>query len=338
MFAFGPHPLAFSYVGPVPSSRLRRSCSSSGKIRFYRSRCPTQRRKTFCPLSSSSDAASLNDDEDRTTPLSASVSVPRLYDGWFQGTQDLEQGLCQAVERALDQGLTKMEVYFPPVPNLDEVAFGTATNQKFAIEISERMGMSAKGKYAIVRRYLVSFANFYWGCRIVQNVLRPRGIKSWILSTDSVNKSEAIDELGREARVELKSFSSMKTEQLSSGDAILVLDPVGVWKRAAALSLDPTCPVILMNPSFIETYDLVGPLEDFEKVYFLRRISKGWVHRTIGEDWHSFLERPDGSLEVLSRSSVRPKLNEVSRNLRDESFRRYSIFNDRWSKGFGARL
>mmetsp|Transcript_6429 Transcript_6429/g.12845 ORF Transcript_6429/g.12845 Transcript_6429/m.12845 type:complete len:87 (+) Transcript_6429:1348-1608(+) len=81
------------------------------------------------------------------------IFAPQLYDGWFHATLDLEKGLCESVYRVMGARIDRIEAYFPPVPNLDEVAFGTAINQRFAIEISERMGISQKGKYAIVRRY-----------------------------------------------------------------------------------------------------------------------------------------------------------------------------------------
>jgi len=96
--------------------------------------------------------------------------------------------------------------------------------------------------------------------------------------------------------------------------------------------------VVMLNSGFVETYDLCGPLKEFDQVYYLKRVSKGWVFHAGKQPWISYLERPDGSVEVLETRTNRPSLGEVSKELRTESFRRYSIYNDRWSPGFGARL
>jgi hypothetical protein len=50
------------------------------------------------------------------------------------------------------------------------------------------------------------------------------------------------------------------------------------------------------------------------------------------------LERPDGKVELLKSYPTKPLLNEVATLVREESFKRYAISNDRWSAGFGERL
>ena len=56
------------------------------------------------------------------------------------------------------------------------------------------------------------------------------------------------------------------------------------------------------------------------------------------KNWEAYLERPDGSVELLESYRTKPPLNEVAKLVRETSFKRYAINNDRFAKGFGARL
>ncbi|KAJ1485177.1 hypothetical protein T484DRAFT_1794805 [Baffinella frigidus] len=105
------------------------------------------------------------------------------------------------------------------------------------------------------------------------------------------------------------------------------------------------------------TYELGGPDKEAEQVYFLKRISKGWVFRQYPGPWQALVERPDGSVQVLATYDQRPLLREtydsrpllrelldldpralVSGLVRKYSFDKFAINNDRYAKGFGARL
>ena len=43
--------------------------------------------------------------------------MPKLYDGWFN--EQVSKQAASAVSRAINSGKTKIEVNFPPVPNVD---------------------------------------------------------------------------------------------------------------------------------------------------------------------------------------------------------------------------
>jgi hypothetical protein len=92
-----------------------------------------------------------------------------------------------------------------------------------------------------------------------------------------------------------------------------------------------------LNNAYSTSYDL-GNGRGFEEVYYLKRISKGWVYRAFPGPWKAFLEKPDGSCELLKSYKEKPLLRDVATMVRDESFKRYAINNDRWSPGFGERL
>lgn len=96
-------------------------------------------------------------------------------------------------------------------------------------------------------------------------------------------------------------------------------------------------PFVILNNAFSTMYGL-GNKRGYEEAYYLKRISKGWVFRAFPGPWLAYLEKPDGTVELLQSYRTKPELNQVATLVREESFRRYAINNDRWSKGFGERL
>jgi len=52
----------------------------------------------------------------------------------------------------------------------------------------------------------------------------------------------------------------------------------------------------------------------------------------------AYIEKPDGTVELLKTYQQKPPLGEVAKYVREESFKRYAINNDRYAKGFGGRL
>lgn len=55
--------------------------------------------------------------------------------------------------------------------------------------------------------------------------------------------------------------------------------------------------------------------------------------RAYPGNWEALLEKPDGSTEVLQTYKTKPSLREVSELVREESFKRYAVNNDRWMSG-----
>jgi hypothetical protein len=87
-----------------------------------------------------------------------------------------------------------------------------------------------------------------------------------------------------------------------------------------------------MNNSYSTSYDL-GNKKGFEEAYYLKRISKGFVFRAYPGPWEAYLEKPDGSVELLKSYQTKPLLREVSELVRETSFTRYALSNDRWMSG-----
>ncbi len=119
-----------------------------------------------------------------------------------------------------------------------------------------------------------------------------------------------------------------------NNEAIIAINPGGeeTWDRLVSAHGQPNCPFLVMNNAYSTSYD-IGNRKGFEEVYYLKRISKGFVYRSFPGDWQALLEKPDGSVEVLKTYKTKPSLREVSELVRDVSFKRYAINNDRWMSG-----
>lgn len=226
-----------------------------------------------------------------------------------------------------------------PAANLEEIKFGTRLNMDFGIHISEELGMSSKEDYQLIKRYLGEFSDLYWAKQIAQ--LFPTQTV-WAVSTeDAVNKQRAEKSLGN---VRLASLRKGNLPDAKDGDVLVIIDPrmTSTWETAARLQPSPTSPIIFMNSQFNETYGICGPrrgpMKDTEAVYFLRRVTRGYVFRAYPGPWQAILEQPDMTCEVLKTFDELPKLGQVAGLVRETSNNRYGAFNDRYAKGFGGRL
>jgi hypothetical protein len=125
----------------------------------------------------------------------------------------------------------------------------------------------------------------------------------------------------------------------------LVVNP-GVedqWKKALTFSSSESTLIFLNSISGGWTYELGGPIKEAEQVYYMKRVSKGWVFRcypgvcvcvcararslshthslsqththslTHTGPWQALVERPDGSVSVLATYDKRPLLRDASK-------------------------
>uniref|UniRef100_A0A7S1C2I0 DUF1995 domain-containing protein n=2 Tax=Corethron hystrix TaxID=216773 RepID=A0A7S1C2I0_9STRA len=124
-----------------------------------------------------------------------------------------------------------------------------------------------------------------------------------------------------------------------AGEAIVAINPGGeeMWARLQSKFGSPGKPFVVLNNAYSTSYD-IGNKKGYEEVYYLKRISKGWIYRAYPGKWEAYLEKPDGNTELVESYKNKPLLREVSNMVRELSFKRYAIGNDRWSKGFGERL
>jgi hypothetical protein len=228
----------------------------------------------------------------------------------------------------------KIEVNFPPVPNVEEARFGTPLNQRFGKSIARDIQFAGGYKPGSdISRNLIAYSNVYWAKKIARAV----GGKKAILSAEPVRFGDikSMGDLSRSGAI----MTPQSRKEGRNGECIICVNPGGeeTWERLVSAHGSPGAPFIVMNNAYSTTYDL-GNKKGFEEAYYLKRISKGWVFRCFPGPWQAYIEKPDGTVELLETYKEKPLLREVSTLVREESFRRYAINNDRWTPGFGERL
>ncbi|KAG7371173.1 DUF1995 domain containing protein [Nitzschia inconspicua] len=258
--------------------------------------------------------------------------IPKLYQGYFDA--QIAKQAATAVGAAIARGKTNIEVQLPAVPNLEEVRFGTPLNQKFGKTVVAK-DLKVKGGYfpgSDIARQQVAFANMYWAKQLAGavggGILGGKPVT--VLSAEPVSY-DLIQNKGGIAKM-----GPLRTGgQTEDAAAVIAISPGGEeqWDRLRnSLTKNSKSPFVVLNNAYSTTYGL-GNQRNYEEAYYLKRISKGWVFRAYPGPWKAYLEKPDGSCELLKTYKTKPQLNEVAEIVRDESFKRYAINNDRWMSG-----
>jgi hypothetical protein len=258
-------------------------------------------------------------------------NMPALYNGWMN--DQIAKQASTAVGKAIASGVKQIEVNFPPVPNVEEAKFGTPLNQIFGTKVVAReIGFTGGYKPGSdVSRQLIAYSNMYWAKKIAPAIGGGimGGSKVTVLTAEAVNlKLIQNSGVGRTASL------SPRASQEFQNEAVIVVNPGGEeqWERIRAVHASDDIPFVILNNAYSTTYDL-GNKRGYEEAYFLKRISKGWVFRAFPGPWQAYLEKPDGNVELLASYKIKPSLKEVATAVREESFKRYAMGNDRWMSG-----
>ena len=270
--------------------------------------------------------------------LDGGKEMPKIYDGWFN--DQIAKQASTAVSKAISSGKKKIEVNFPAVPNVEEVKFGTPLNQKFGVQVIAK-DLKVKGGYlpgSELSRNLIAFSNIYWAKKIAAACGGGFGGKGVAALTTERVIFKDIKNIGDLSRTGVL-MSEQARKSGKAGESIIVINPGGEesWRRIEAAHASKGSPLIMLNNAFSTSYD-IGNKKGYEEAYYLKRISKGWVYRAFPNPWQLYLEKPDGSVELLKSYTKKPSLRDCSTLVREESFKRYAIGNDRWTQGFGGRL
>lgn len=266
--------------------------------------------------------------------LDGGKGMPKMYGGYFD--EQIAKQASTAVAKAISAGCENMEIQFPPVPNVEEAKFGTPLNLKFCKSFVAK-DLKIKGGYlpgSNISRNIIAYSNIYWAKRLAGAMKggalggKPVGV----LTAEQVNFNDikGMGDLSRSGVI----FQDKSRKEGRANEAIIAINPGGeqVWDRLVSAHGQPNTPFIVMNNSYSTSYDL-GNKKGFEEVYYLKRISKGFVFRSFPGPWQAVLEKPDGSTEVLKEYKTKPSLREASEIVREESFKRYAMNNDRWMSG-----
>jgi Domain of unknown function (DUF1995) len=190
-------------------------------------------------------------------------------------------------------------------------------------------------------RQQVAFANVYWAKTLAGAMGGGFGGRQInVISAEPVS----FDQIGSKGDVSRMAPLQLGREfKLTEGNSVdagyIAINPGGeeTWERIRSSYKCNKGPFVVLNNAYSTTYGL-GNKCNYEEVYYLKRISKGWVYRAFPGPWKAYLEKPDGVCELLQTYNTKPQLNEVAKLVREESFRRFAINNDRWTPGFGERL
>uniref|UniRef100_A0A7S3Q0R4 DUF1995 domain-containing protein n=1 Tax=Chaetoceros debilis TaxID=122233 RepID=A0A7S3Q0R4_9STRA len=263
--------------------------------------------------------------------------MPKLYDAWFN--EQICKQASTAIGKAIAAGNKKIEVNFPSVPNVEEVKFGTPLNQKFGTNVVAK-NLKFAGGYkpgSDVSRQLIGYSNIYWAKKIASAAKGKNKTVAVITSEPVIFSSikKGMGDLSRSGTI----MSQKARQEARDNECVICINPGGeeTWDRVLSAHTTPSSSFVVLNNAYSTTYDL-GNKRGYEEAYYLKRVSKGWIYRAYPGPWEAYLEKPDGNVELLQSFKTKPLLREVSALVRDESFKRYAINNDRWSSGFGGRL
>ncbi|CAN0030726.1 unnamed protein product [Scytosiphon promiscuus] len=269
-----------------------------------------------------------------------SQEMPKLYDGWFKKTQQIQKDIIFSRKRGTWTG-KPVEISFFPVPNLEEVQFGTATNKAFGTEVAKDLGMEEYKPGSTIRTYLVQYSNIYWAKKASTAGLLADGLGGtcWVATSDGLKKDTSV--VKKPGNAKFCSLRKSETlENIKKGDTVIVVAPGPKADWASCMQRFKQQKVIFLNAPLSETYDLGGPLDDLEQAYYLKRVSKGYVFRAFPKPWEALLEKPTGGVEILGKYKDKPLLRNIAKVVRQESMKRFGMSNDRWTndKSLGGRL
>ncbi|OEU09928.1 hypothetical protein FRACYDRAFT_248179 [Fragilariopsis cylindrus CCMP1102] len=271
--------------------------------------------------------------------LDGGKDIPKLYNGYFDS--QIAKQAATAVGAAISSGKKNIEVNLPAVPNLEEVKFGTPLNQKFSKTIVTK-DLKVKGGYypgSDIARQQLSYANMYWAKQIsgaVSGGIGGIGGKSvTVLSAEPLDYELIKNKGGMNKIGPIRTGLGSGNKKDTLSDACIVINPGGeeTWDRLRqSLTKNKNCPFVVLNNAYSTTYGL-GNKRKYEEAYYLKRITKGWIYRAYPGPWKAYLEAPDGSTELLKTFNTKPELRVAAELVREESFKRYAISNDRWMSG-----
>lgn len=114
-------------------------------------------------------------------------------------------------------------------------------------------------------------------------------------------------------------MSEKARKEARDNECVICVNPGGeqVWDKIASAHTTPSSTFVVLNNAYSTSYDL-GNQRGYEEVYYLKRISKGWVFRAYPGPWEAYLEKPDGTVELLESYKTKPSLRDVSALVRDE--------------------
>lgn len=245
---------------------------------------------------------------------------PNLYKGWIRKDGDqIAKQMIAAVKNALGKKESSyIEVLFDPVPNLDEVAFGTEWNKKLRLEVAENLKVP---DYACNRGgpSTLEWSNIYWANRLVN------GLSSSFPSSATII---ALSLTGEGIRGQFQPTLAKNMVLCNLGDVKRNLLPVSADKIGGFILLSPcqdshykdgkaladkfNVPIIALNSPYSFRYD-IGAGSPWTLAYVMKRIPKGWIFRRYPDPFEAIIEGPNYEVFRAQQYPTQPSLPEISK-------------------------
>jgi hypothetical protein len=257
---------------------------------------------------------------DKQTP-SRPEEFPNLYKGWiFKEGDQIAKQIVKSTNAALKAKEKYIEVLFDPVPNLDEVAFGTEWNKKLRKEVVANLKVpefaANKGGPAILE-----WSNIYWANRLGEGIKSAVKKPIIVLSISGEGlKGKDLPTMGK--GITLVSLTLAKKpgylESVTGGagvGAFILNSPCSEshYKDGVKLADEFGATVIALNSPYSYRYD-VGGGKPYMLTYVMKRIPKGWIFRNYPSDFQGIIEGTN--YEVFKSKDFgqkQPSLPEISK-------------------------
>lgn len=266
---------------------------------------------------------------------------PNLYKGWIKAEGDqIAKQIIKSSSAALKKGEKCIEVLFDPVPNLDEVAFGTTWNKMLRKEVVANLKVP---EYAANRGgpAILEWSNIYWANRLgvgIQSVVGGAKKQIMVLSI-SGEGVKGKDQPTLAKGLTLVSLNIAKkpgaietlTEGTGGVGAFILISPCSQshYKDGEDLSNKYNAPVIALNSPYSFRYD-VGGGKPFTLAYVMKRIPKGWIFRNYPNNFEGIVEGPNYDISVAQSYAEQPALPVIAKATMDYSTEKYGkVGNDR---------
>mmetsp|Transcript_10140 Transcript_10140/g.10221 ORF Transcript_10140/g.10221 Transcript_10140/m.10221 type:complete len:380 (+) Transcript_10140:92-1231(+) len=257
-----------------------------------------------------------------------SNEFPNLYEGWIRASGDqITKQMIKSVKAALSKKVQFIEVLFDPVPNLDEVAFGTVMNKKFRQEVSAELKVP---DYATNRGgpSTLEWSNLYWASRLVNGIGSPKAVA--ISLSGEGTRGKFLPTLPKGMRL-LTLAEAKRTLAAGEASVLVLLSPCqsSHYSDGRTLSGKLGVPVIALNAPYSFRYD-VGGGSPWELAYVMKRIPKGWIFRTFPGKFQAIIEGPDYEVFQAAQYDKQPTLPVISKASMEASAQKYgAVGNDR---------
>ena len=253
---------------------------------------------------------------------------PNLYSGWIQreGDQIAKQAIS-STKAAISKNERLIEVLFDPVPNLDEVAFGTEWNKKFRLEVANNLKVP---DYACNRGgpATLEWANIYWANRLASGLGMKKPIFALSISGEGT-RGQFKPTL--EKNLNLVNLADAKRTAIDEVGGFILLSPCSEshYNDGKLLADKYNVPVIALNAPYSFRYD-VGGGGPWTLAFVMKRIPKGWIYRKYPGNFEAIIEGPDYEVFRAAQFPSQPSLVQISKVAMEASAQKYGATgNDR---------